>query len=418
MAKEQPRRLSRISRRLFIGGSLALPACANLDRGSGVPPALQSEVTVLGIPNARFWGDEDLDRLRDEALAAEEREMRHLGLRLGRDRLPPSHLLAISGGGDDGAFGAGLLNGWTEKGDRPSFKLVTGVSTGSLSAPLAFLGSAYDASLREAYTGIGPDDIFRQRDWVAIPFSDGIADSAPLARMIARYVDAAMLAAIAAEYAKGRLLLIGTTNLDAQRPVIWNIGAIAASGHPGALDLVRDVLRASASVPGAVSPVLFDVEAGGRSWQEMHVDGGVVAQTFLYPTGMQTEEMRRVASRERNAYVIRNSRLRGDGTDANRNLLSIAGRAISSMIQYSGQNDIIRLQNLTRRDGIRFNLAYIRDDFGTPWRSAFDPAYMRALYEYGRTRMLEGRAWESSHPSLRQADPGAPVPARSSGGVR
>jgi hypothetical protein len=150
----------------------------------------------------------------------------------------------------------------------------------------------------------------------------------------------------------------------------------------------------------------------------MHVDGGVVAQTFLYPTGMRTEELSRIAPRERNAYVIRNSRLRGDGTDANRNLLSIAGRAISSMIQYSGQNDIIRLQNLTRRDGVRFNLAYIRDDFGTPWRSAFDPAYMRALYEYGRTRMLEGRAWESSHPSLRQADPGAPVPARPSGGVR
>jgi hypothetical protein len=112
------------------------------------------------------------------------------------------------------AFGAGLLNAWTERGDRPSFKLVTGVSTGSLSAPFAFLGAAYDASLREAYTGVGPDDIFRQRDWVAIPFSDGIADSAPLARMIARYVDTAMLAAIAAEYAKGRLLLISTTNLD------------------------------------------------------------------------------------------------------------------------------------------------------------------------------------------------------------
>ncbi len=407
MLIEKPVPVSRISRRLFVATSLALPACTNLDRGTGVPRAMQSEVTVLGLPNGRFWADDQFDLIRAEALASEEREIRHLGLRQGRDRLPPSNLLAISGGGDDGAFGAGLLNGWTERGDRPIFKLVTGVSTGSLSAPFAFLGPTQDANLRAAYTGIGPDDIFRQRDWLAIPFSDGIADSAPLGRMIARYVDEAMLAAIAAEYAKGRLLFIGTTDLDAQRPVIWNIGAIAASGQPGALGLVRNVLRASASVPGAVSPVMIDVEAGGRRWQEMHVDGGVVAQTFLYPSGLRTEMLRRSAPRERDAYLIRNSRLRGDGKDTDRNLVAIAGRAISSMIQYSGQNDIIRVQNLSQRDGVRFNLAYIGDDFTTPWRTAFDPAYMQALYEYGRTRILEGRAWVNSHPSLRQSDEAA-----------
>ena len=402
-----------MSRRLFVGAGLVLPACTTLDRGGGVPRSLQPDVTVLGLPNARFWADSQFEAICNEAFASEEREARHLGIRLDHESFPPSHLLAISGGGDDGAFGAGLLNGWTERGNRPTFKLVSGVSTGGLSAPFAFLGSSQDANLRAAYTEIGPDDVFRRRGWMAIPFSDGVTDSAPLGQFIARYLDQAMLAAIAEEYAKGRLLLILTTDLDAQRPVIWNIGAIAASGHPKALILVRDVLRASASAPGAVSPVMIDVEAGGKSWQEMHVDGGVIAQTFLYPTGLRTDALRRHAKRERYAYLIRNSRLGYDGKETHRNLLAIAGKAISTMIGSSGQNDILRVQNLAQRDGVRFNLAYIGEDFQTPWKSPLESTYMRSLYDYGRTRMLEGRAWVEQSSAIEQDAPGPEPEARS-----
>ena len=172
--------------------------------------------------------------------------------------------LAVSGGGDNGAFGAGLMNGWTETGTRPEFKMVTGVSTGALIAPFAFLGPDYDAALREVYTTMTPEKVYRARGLSAALFDDAMADTTPLAEMIAKYADQKMFDAIAREYQKGRLLLIGTTDLDAQRPVIWNIGAIAASGHPEALELFRKILRASAAIPGAFQPVLIDVEIDGQ----------------------------------------------------------------------------------------------------------------------------------------------------------
>jgi predicted acylesterase/phospholipase RssA len=160
-------------------------------------------------------------------------------------------LLAISGGGENGAFGAGLLVGWTAAGARPVFKGVTGISTGALTAPFAFLGSAYDDKLREVYTTITGKDVLESRGIYGVLFQDSMADNAPLRKTVAKYVDQAMLDAIGKESKKGRILLIGTTNLDAMRPVIWNIGAIANSGQPDRLKLVQDILVASAAIPGA-----------------------------------------------------------------------------------------------------------------------------------------------------------------------
>jgi len=189
------------------------------------------------------------------------------------------------------------------------------------------------------------------------------------------------------------LLLIGTTNLDVERPVIWNIGAIAASGRPGAIELVRKVLLASASVPGLFPPVLIDVEAGGKRFQEMHVDGGAVAQMFLYPSGPRFAAEVKGFTRERHAFLIRNSRLDPDVTSVGRNLLSITGRAISTMIHYSGYNDVLRIYATTRRDGVDFNLAYIGSDFTMEHKTPFDPAYMRALFDYGYQRARAGYPW-------------------------
>jgi hypothetical protein len=393
-----------LPRRLALGGLLGLAACGSVERGSAVPMTMQDQATVLGMRNARFFSDTQVDLLREEVLAALQRETAHLGLRPGADlrRLPPAHFLALSGGSDYGAFGAGLLIGWTETATRPEFKLVTGISTGALIAPLAFLGPSRDHVLREVYTATGADQIFRRRDWLSIPFADAMTDTAPLLATISRHMDAATLAEIAREYGKGRMLLIGTTNLDAQRGVLWNIGAIAASGQPGALDLVRRVMLASASVPSVFPPVMIEVEADGRRWQEMHVDGGALAQTFLYPAGLTRSENLRTGllARERHAWVIRNARLGGDWQQTDRGLLTIAGRAISTMIASSGQNDILRLQSLAERDGVSFRLAYIHDDFTLPWQRPFDRDWMSALFEYGRRRALEGRAWEDSHPAL------------------
>jgi len=186
------------------------------------------------------------------------------------------------------------------------------------------------------YTTIGPRDVYEERWLPRAVLSDALAGTDPLFELISRHCDNKMLGDIAREYRWGRLLLIGTTDLDAQRPVIWNIGAIAVSGRPGALDLSRKILLASASIPGVFPSVLIDVELDGRHYQEMHVDGGAVAQTFLIPSavGHQLDLRVREHTRLRTAYVIRNARLDPEWASVDRRVLSITGRAISTMIHY------------------------------------------------------------------------------------
>lgn len=393
-----------VSLAILAIGFAAVAGCSLPERGPAVPQADTVRAQPLGIPNARFFADGDPRPLMEEARRALEREeaaLRAAGARPGQAgmKLPPVSYLAVSGGGDNGAFGAGLMNGWTETGTRPEFKVVTGVSTGALTAPFAFLGSGYDAMLREVYTTMTPEKVYRPRRLLfAALFDDAMADTAPLAQVIEGYATQAMFDAIAREYQKGRLLMIGTTDLDAQRPVIWNIGALAASGHPGALNLFRKILRASASIPGAFPPVLVDVELDGRKYQEMHVDGGTMAQLFLYPASLDVSKsgVRRV----RNAYIIRNARLDPDHAESERRTLSIAGRAINTMLAASGYNDVLRTYFITQRDGVGYNLAYIGADFKADKPGEFDQAYMNALYQYGYQQAKNGQAWHKVPPSL------------------
>jgi hypothetical protein len=371
-----------------------------------MPPALADNVIVLGIQNARFWPDTQGEALLREGVQALARERAAAGATDGADGgLAPAHFLAISGGGDDGAFGAGLLCGWSDSGGMPPFKLVTGVSTGAFIAPFAFLGRSYSDRLRTMYTTIKPDDISEERGLFGAIFGEALADTKPLFRLISRYVDQQMLGDIAGEYAKGRLLLIGTTSLDEQRPIIWNIGAIAASGHPGSIELVRKVLLASAAVPGAFPPVMIDVEAGGRRYQEMNVDGGAVVQTFLYPPdiGLRADLRSAEHARQRHAYIIRNGRLDPNWVSVDRRFMTIVGRAISTMIHYSGYNDILRIYATTKRDGVDYNLAYIETDFPEIEHEQFDPAYLRALFTYGYDKGKRGPLWHKAPPVLQPA---------------
>jgi predicted acylesterase/phospholipase RssA len=385
---------------LFFAATLG--ACASPVREPGVPLGLTDRATVLGgLTDARYFADTQMSEMTREAYAALDRERAQLGPAASR-RLPPANFLAISGGGDNGAFGAGLLNAWTERGDRPQFKLVTGVSTGALIAPFAFLGPSYDGVLRHVYTEVDQSAIFESRAMLTAIFNDALNDTAPLFKLISRYIDDQTMAAIADEYRKGRLLLIGTTDLDAQRPVIWNIGAIAASGRPGAVELVRKVLLASAAIPAAFPPVLIDVEVDRKPYQEMHVDGGAIAQSFLYPPKLTAgvDLNSGPLARERHAYIIRNGRLDPEWSSTDRRVFSIAGRAVTTMLHYSGQNDVYRLQTTTARDGVDFNLAYIGRDFTVEHTDDFAPTYMRALFEYGRAQIENGTAWKKSSPFL------------------
>jgi predicted acylesterase/phospholipase RssA len=358
---------------------------------------------VLGIPNERFFPFKGIGPMEAEFVAAMDRQLRARGLRtLGE--LPQLQLLAVSGGGENGAFGAGLLCGWSVEGTRPTFDLVTGISTGALTAPFAFLGSGYDPQLRAVYTETPPEQILVKRALTAALFDDALADNTPLFKTISHYVDDRMLAGIAQAYDAGRLLLIGSTDLDAQVPVIWNIGAIAKSGHPKAPDTIRRVLLASAAIPGAFPPSMIEVTLDGKTYQEMHVDGGAFAQTFLYPSALtRNRDARRRAGQpvvEARAFVIRNGRLDPEWATVERRTLGIAGRAIDTMIASAGYNDVIRIYAITQRDGIDYNLAFIGSDFNEILPSPFDSAYMRALYDYAFQRARRGYDWAKKPPII------------------
>lgn len=378
---------------------LVVTGCATPQRLPAVPATATTQAD-LGLGPIRFMVRTDAVSFAKEAKNSLRKEQAWLARNGHVGSLPPVNFLAISGGGDKGAFAAGLLNGWTAAGTRPEFKAVTGVSTGALIAPFAFLGPKYDHVLTTVYTTISKKDIFKKRGLIRGFFSDAMADTAPMARLVERYVDSALLDAIAAEYAKGRMLLVGTADLDALEPVIWNMTAIAASKEPRALELFRRILLASASIPGAFPPVMLDVEVDGVRHQEMHVDGGTIAQVFLYPPSFELATMsaKEGGRRKRTVYIIRNARLDPDWASVERRTLSVAGRAIASLTQTQGVGDLYRIYLTTLRDGIDYNLAFIPPSFNVAHREEFDTNYMQQLYATGRQLAAAGYKWQKYPP--------------------
>src|SRR3954447_7793561 len=242
------------TRRKFFGlaaGGAAmagLPGCTMPVREPAVPSGLHARATVLGVPNERFHPASGAAPLEAEFITTLTRHVARTGASLDGP-LPKIDMLAVSGGGENGAFGAGLLCGWTAQGTRPEFEVVTGISTGALTAPFAFLGPRYDAQLKAVYTELDAKKVLVARYFTAALWDDAMADNAPLYKTISHYLDDRMLADIARAYEGGRLLLVASTDLDAQQPVIWNVGAIAKSGYPKAAETIRKVLLASAAIP-------------------------------------------------------------------------------------------------------------------------------------------------------------------------
>lgn len=385
---------------LFLFIASLMLSCSAPVRRAAVPLELQDQANVQGMPDVRYWvGDDPADFVRD-GIESVHREQAFLAKSGHKGPLPVAEFLAISGGGDNGAFGAGLLVGWTAAGNRPQFKGVTGISTGALIAPFAFLGPAYDQQLKEVYTNISSKDILKKRNVLSAIFKDAMADNTPLFDFMKKYINQEMLAAIAAEHEKGRLLLVGTTDLDARRGVIWNMGKIAASGHPDALELFQRILLASSAIPGVFPPTLIDVEAGGKQYQEMHVDGGAIAQVFLYPPSLEVKKvsLEEKVSRERRLYIIRNARLDPDWAQVERRTMSIAGRAITSLIQTQGIGDLYRIYLTSKRDGIDFNLAFIPKTFNAPHKEDFDREYMGKLFDFGYELAAKGYPWAKFPP--------------------
>lgn len=401
-------------RAVLLLAPLCLLAACSVSRKSAVPVELQDQALVFGNPALRTW-DSALNKPFTEELFRQVKREFELREKAGESGpLPPAHYLAISGGGADGAYGAGILCGWTAAGTRPEFKVVTGISTGALTAPFAFLGPAYDDRLRKVYTSVNTDQICTSRGLIiGALFGDALMDTVPLRKLLKTLVDEDMMHAIAREAERGRLLLVATTDLDANRGVIWNIGAIAESGNPKALDLIHEILIASAAIPGAFPPVMIDVEADGKPYQEMHVDGGAKAQVFLYPPSLDIKaaSIEHDIHRDRIAYVIRNAKLAPEWSDVQRKTLTIAGRAISSLLASEGIGDLFRIYLITKRDGVDYNLAYIPDDFSFQPKQDFDPIYMTHLFDLGfkSANTSTGYPWHKLPPGFIDSATPAPV---------
>ena len=348
--------------------------------------------TFPGYEGIRSWGDE----------APPDTEARVAARRAAWEQRPNKpktlNLLAISGGGENGAFGAGLLNGWSAAGTRPEFEVVTGISTGALSAPFAFMGPAYDRQIKEVYTTTDASKVFKRSVVKGLLGGTSLTDSTPLQKTIERYATAELLNAIGAEHLKGRRLLIGTTNIDFGRPVIWDIGAIATSGLPDRLELFRKILLASASIPGVFPPVEFTTVSNGRTVKELHVDGGVANQVFAYPPELKLSRF--TGGRMARLYVIRNSKERPDFEMTQANLFALGGRSGSVLIGTQGLGDLYRLHTTAKRDGLDFKLIFMPQDFSRKMEHPFDTGYMTALYDAGEGIGRGGIPWLAAPPGL------------------
>ncbi len=314
-------------------------------------------------------------------------------------------LLALSGGGDSGAYGAGFLNGWTAAGNRPQFDIVTGISTGALMSPFAFLGSGSDEQLKAVYTGISAKNIYEVRglrEMMAI--RDAIANSSPLAQLLEKYVTIETIKQIGMEHKKGRRLFVGSTHLDSGRLVVWDMGAIALSGHPEAPQLFRDIMLASASIPIAFPPVYISIEEEGKRYDEMHVDGGLINQVFGIETlaHLMSKRKETVGTIKARVYMIRNSEITTSYQQVPKRIIAIAGRTVDIMINSQSIGDIFRNYVVARSAGVEFFLTGIPDDFEKESPEAFDTGYMNALFEVGYKKGNSTDQWETAPPGLQE----------------
>lgn len=386
--------------------AVAGTGCTGLPRNA-VPELLTSEAKVAEFQDIRYWGDvpppnieAKVNEIIEQRQASGDRSYRKGGR-------PNFTILILSGGGDNGAYGAGLLNGWTARGTRPKFDIVTGVSTGALIAPFAFLGPQYDRQLKEMYTSYEPEAFF-----TATPLkgllggTGGLADDRPLYKLITKYADTKLIAAVAREHNKGRRLYVQSTNLDAQRPVIWDMGAIANTDTKRARELFRRVLLASAAIPAVFPPVKITVQVGDKNYEEMHVDGGTVSQQAGLSAWIfnSTDITRKHGLKpRRKMYIVRNNRVGPEWQSVDNNVLKIASRASSTTIKYQGNADLYIDFLAAKERGFDFNATAIGSDFPEKYVGPFNRAYMNKLYDHGYQKARHGDPWFKSPNRLLQA---------------
>src|SRR5208282_285990 len=256
----------------------------------------------------------------------------------------------------------------------------------------------YDDALRKAYTEITSADIYE-----AGRTGEAFADSWPLRDLIAKEITPELFSDIAAAYRGGRRLFVVSYDLDAERSVVWNMGAIAAHasdkiGGDDALKLFRTVLLASASIPGAFPPTLIDVEANGKKFQEMHVDGGICGQFFVAPAALMasTSDYRLPATQ---LYVVINTGLQLDFKVVERFAPSVLTQSVGMAVKVDTRLMLDRAYILAKRSGVEFNVATIPASFNAPSQGSFDPKYMGALFHTGYAQGQSANPFSTEPPS-------------------
>ncbi len=389
----------------FVVLALVLHGCSpKQTRISPIPEESYEQVTpTLESQLIRFWGDIEPARSVDSVLYGGVIEEQYIQLAQqwsGREL----SFLALSGGGPNGAYGAGFLNGWTRAGTRPEFSIVTGISTGALIAPFAFLGSSSDSLITEFFTTLSSDDLVEERRVLSAIRSDALMDSDGLKEKIDLYFTEDVMRAIEMEYNKGSILLIGTTNMDALRPVIWNIGKIASLGTPEALSLIRQVIYASASIPLAFPPVIIDVVVNGEPYQEIHSDGGVTSQVFLFPAELDWKRLSQTADIDPTPelYIICNDRINPVWMSTETQITDLASRAIISLIRSTTVGDLYKIYLISQENNFNYNLTYVPKSFTLQSEEIFDRSYMKALYDIGYEEGLSQATWKAAPPEMRE----------------
>jgi predicted acylesterase/phospholipase RssA len=380
---------------LSIGLLIALGGCGVARTRVPAPADAMTHLEVKGFEGVqvRVWGDVPDPKVQADIIRAVE-------VTAAADKAAggpgESHVLCMSGGASDGAYGAGILTGWSESGKRPRFAVVSGTSTGAILAVYAFLGPEYDPVLKTAFTTASDKDIYTRRNFVSVLFSDSLYDSTPLAQLIEREMGDRLIDRVAQEYRAGRRVYVQSTSMDAQRPVLWDLGAIAASGRPNRYKLFRQALMASSAIPIAFPPVYVDVVADGKTYDEMHIDGGATTEVIFVGRAGDMNPSRWLNG-DRPVVrmdVLRNGRGTPDYSPPLARLDEVAARALSTVVKSQATSDIYRRYAISRRDQMGFAYTHVPSDFQRRSLAAdsFNTEEMRDLFKIGKETGRQGLA--------------------------
>ncbi|WP_087019860.1 patatin-like phospholipase family protein [Thaumasiovibrio subtropicus] len=349
----------------------------------------------LAVEGLRYWDNgnlRDADRQRVKAIEA---SLIDRGLTKGINKM--THL-ALSGGGVNGAFSAGILNGWTERGDRPEFDVVTGISTGAIVSVFAYLGSEYDEQLKNYYTSTPLEEMFKANGVFRLFSHRALLNTGGFESQVRDAITKDLMTKLAVERDSGRLLLIGTTNLDNETLAIWDVGKIAQVGTPEAQALIQDLIIASSSIPGAFPAKKISVSDGERVYDELHVDGGLARQVVFAPQWYRSEHSSYAVDSQ--VYIVRNGYLLPRYRVIEDRLTTITERSMATIIRNQGVGDVEHIYHFAVHHDFDFNLAHIGLDFDTEEDNIYTQSYMWQLYEYGYDKVLNNTLWEEVPPSL------------------